>query len=97
MRPALMRTLRRYPLLLFFGISYGLTWAYELVTFVALGRRPIGLLIVPALLGPSVATWTATALIDGREGLQRLLRRYVRWRVSPCLDCKRDTDGWLAL
>jgi membrane protease YdiL (CAAX protease family) len=76
-----MRTLRRYPLFLFFGISYGLTWAYELVMFVALGRRPNGLLIVPALLGPSVATWTATALIGGRDGFHRLLHRYVQWRV----------------
>jgi len=76
-----MRALRGYPLVMFFGISYGLTWTYELVMFVALGRRPIGLLIVPALLGPSVAAWTATALIDGREGFQRLLHRYVQWRV----------------
>jgi uncharacterized protein len=83
MTPSVMRALRRHPLVLFFGISYGIRWAYELVVFVILGRRPIGLLIVPALLGPSVAAWTATALIDGREGIERLRRRYVRWRVPP--------------
>jgi uncharacterized protein len=40
-------------------------------------------LIAPAsLLGPSVAAFIVTGATEGRAGIGRLLRRFVRWRVG---------------
>jgi len=73
-----MRNLaRRHPILTFIALAYALSWAY----WIPLALR--GVLITPGgsvthfpgLLGPAVAAYLTTALIDGWAGVGRLTGR----------------------
>ena len=75
----LTQSLRRYPLVTFFVLAYGLTW----IVWVP---RVLG--DVPFLVGrawtwaPAVAALVATAIVGGRAGLRDLGSRLIRWRVG---------------
>jgi len=78
--------MRRRPLLCFFLLTFGLTWAYELTVYrsmitpgFSLGALLLGLGFT---LGPTVAAYFMTAVTHGRIGVIALLRRYVLWRVG---------------
>ncbi len=78
----LVQLMRQHPLLFYFLITFGLTWAYELLVFGIL-RLPfdwIWLLLLT--LGPTLAAFLMTAVTQGRAGILQLLRRYVLWRVG---------------
>jgi len=87
----LRRLIKRYPLLIFFVLAYGLTWPFMVVD--ALGswsvipfRIPMtGLGIVVALLGgygPTFAALIAVGVTSGKEGILGLLSRLLVWRVG---------------
>lgn len=66
----LTSTIKRYPLVTFFGVAYALSWVPSLFEAHA---------ILP--LGPLFAALIMLALISGRAGILDFLRRIVQWRV----------------
>jgi uncharacterized protein len=93
----LKRLITRHPLVAFFVIAFAGAWIVTLPLVLAqngLGLLPytipeIGLVplaewfAIPAsILGPTLASFTVTAVIAGKAGLRQLLRRYVLWRVG---------------
>jgi membrane protease YdiL (CAAX protease family) len=83
----------RHPLIFYFLMAYAGTW---LITVpLALSANGVGLLpfgipngsvifvsAVWVFLGPTLAAFIVTGATEGREGIRRLLRRYVLWRVG---------------
>ena len=72
-----MPFVRRHPLVAFFGIAYGLSWAYWVPlalsgTTVFPGSTPTHF---PGLLGPAIAAFIVTALTEGRSGVITLCHR----------------------
>jgi uncharacterized protein len=81
----LVQIMRQHPLLFYFLIVFGLTWAYELLVFGVLHIPFSSSLLWPLLLtlvGPTLAAFLMTAVTQGRTGILQLLRRYVRWHVG---------------
>lgn len=93
----LKRFITRHPLLAFFVLALGLSWLVWLPLVLAqngLGLLPytlpeIGLFplsywfAVPAsILGPTLASFTVTAVAFGQADVRELLRRYAVWRVG---------------
>jgi uncharacterized protein len=88
----LRRLLTRHPLVSFFVLAYALTWLGWSPWF--LSEAGVGLLpydgeeislysnIVALVLGPTLSAFIMTAATEGREGVRRLLRRIVLWRVG---------------
>jgi uncharacterized protein len=78
----LVQIMRQHPLVFYFLIAFGLSWVYELLVFGIL-RFPFDWIWVLLLtFGPTLAAFLMTAIIQGRTGALRLLRRYVLWRVG---------------
>lgn len=97
MSSPLTRLIRRHPLIAFFVIAFAGEWIAFLPLVLAqngLGLLPytlpeIGLVplaewfTIPAsILGPTLASFTVTAIVDGTTGARELLGPYVRWRVG---------------
>src|SRR5437763_7386334 len=93
----LKRLISHHPLMAFFAIAFAGSWIATLPLVLAqngLGLLPytipeIGLVplaewfAIPAsLLGPTLASFTVTAITGGKAGVGQLLRRYVLWRVG---------------
>jgi len=93
----LKRLIIRHPLIAFFVIAFAGAWIVTLPLVLAqngLGVLPytipeIGLVplaewfAIPAsILGPTLASFTVTAITAGKAGMRQLLRRYVLWRVG---------------
>ena len=88
----LRRLLIRHPLISFFVMAYALTWLGWSPWF--LSADGIGLLpydsesisdylnTVALVLGPTLSAFIMTGVTEGREGVRRLLRRIVLWRVG---------------
>jgi len=77
------RWVRAHRLLVFVLLAYGLSWAYW-VPLVLTGQTvrlgsPVSQF--PALLGPLIAAFVVTAVVEGRAGVRDLATRMVRWRV----------------
>jgi uncharacterized protein len=83
---ALIRIVKRYPLVTFFTLAFCLTWANWLPQ--ALASRGLLSITVPDFLtvisgyGPALAAIIVTALTTGKLGLRLLFGRLVRWRVG---------------
>ena len=82
-------SLQRHPLLLFFALAFGISWAPILTIMASRGfdLSPLqgvegGLLFLAMLLGPSVSGLACTALWEGRAGLRVLGLRVLRWHVA---------------
>jgi len=77
------RWVRAHRLLTFAVLAYGLSWAYwlPLVLTGQIVRLGSAVSQFPALLGPMIAAFVVTAVIDGRAGVRDLAARMVRWRV----------------
>src|SRR3712207_5195967 len=73
---AITASVRRHPLIVFFVLSYALTW--PVIPLVSVSP----LLGFPALFGPALAAIIVSALTDGKPGLTDLLGRLTRWRVG---------------
>jgi len=88
--------LARHPLLFFFIIAYAGSWLFSLpvaLSEAGVGLLPLSSLVDPlrlyvlsttlgAYLGPVLAAFVMTGATEGREGIRRLLRRIVLWRVG---------------
>lgn len=64
-------SLKRYQLVIFFALTFIITWA----PWVTTGSGWY-------VWGPSLAGLIMTAIVGGKEGIRDLLRRAVRWRVG---------------
>jgi membrane protease YdiL (CAAX protease family) len=85
--------LARHPLISFFVMAYAFSWiawspwvlseeGVGLLSF-ELSDATSGLLNAAAiLLGPTLSAFIMTGITEGREGVRRLLRRIVLWRVG---------------
>ena len=73
----------RYPLVSFFVLAYGFSWAYWIPLALTGQRVEPGsdATYFPGLVGPAVAAWIVSAVIDGRAGVAELWARL--FRVSP--------------
>lgn len=83
--------LKQHSLLAYFILAFSISWLFELpvvLSHAGLGWLPYN---VPPLLansspgvplGPTGAAFILTALLEGKVGVMRLLKRYVQWRVS---------------
>ena len=93
----LKRLIRGHPLLAFFVIAFAGEWIVTLPLVLAqngLGLLPytipeIGLIplaywfsVLASIAGPTLASFTVTAVTTGKGGMRQLLRRYVLWRVG---------------
>src|SRR3712207_1705038 len=74
--------LKRHPLIAFFLLAYALSWWPWILQALGVLDGPI------AGFGPFLAALVVLALVEGRQGVGRLLRRMVRWRVA---------SGWYAV
>jgi hypothetical protein len=74
-----MSFVRKHPVVVFFALAYGLSWAYWLLLATAGTRIGPGSSSThfPGLLGPAVAAFTVTGLTDGKRGIVALARRCV--------------------
>src|SRR6266571_5648901 len=78
----LVQSMRQHPLLFYFLIAFGLTWAYEVLVFGVLHTPLSELWAMLFTFGPMLAAFLMTAATQGRAGILQLLRRFVRWRVG---------------
>src|SRR5215213_8518017 len=95
-QPASVSPLRgpliRHPLVSFFTLAYALTWLAWSPWF--LSESGVGLLpydaggisdylnTVALIVGPTLSAFIMAGVTEGREGVRRLLRRIVLWRVG---------------
>jgi membrane protease YdiL (CAAX protease family) len=77
----LVQMMRRHPLLCYFLIALGFSWAYELIVYgiLHLPEASIGRAFI---LGPTFAAFLMMAITEGKPGVRCLLRRCVLWRVG---------------
>ncbi len=82
---------KRYSVLLYFSLTFALSWSGVLVIIGRSGELPASMAelqkllpvaIVGMLVGPSVAGILLTGLVYGKEGLRALLSRMRKWRVG---------------
>jgi membrane protease YdiL (CAAX protease family) len=85
--------LARHPLVFFFLIAYAGAWLVEapvVLSATGTGLLPFTLprtvqvlaLAAATFTGPTLSAFVMTGVIEGRAGINRLLRRYVLWRVK---------------
>src|SRR5215204_6305811 len=83
--------LARHPLVSFFVIAFAGTWLFKLpyvLSEYGAGllptRSPVLLWTSPVsiFMGPFLAAFVMTGITEGREGVGRLLRQLVLWRVG---------------
>jgi uncharacterized protein len=74
--------LARFPLTAFFIVAVLISWVVVLVV-VRLGLPATMWTIVAITLGPTVAAIVMTAVLEGAEGVRRLLGPLILWRVDP--------------
>jgi membrane protease YdiL (CAAX protease family) len=94
---SLRRLIAGHPLLAFFTLAFAGEWIVMLplilaqngmgvlpYTLPAVGPYPLSYYFaaVAALFGPTLASFTVTAVTTGPAGVRQLLRRYVLWRVG---------------
>src|SRR5437763_3824306 len=72
--------LARYPVVLFFLLSFVLTWGYFWLIWAPLGL-PHSLIALGGF-GPAVSAFLVLAATSGKPGVLRLLRSIVHWRVG---------------
>ena len=78
-----VKLLRRYPLISYFVMAYAISWFYVIVFEIIWPLPDTIVTDVPLLFGPVVAGFVMSAVVAGRPGVNRLVRRLVLWRVSP--------------
>lgn len=85
--------MRQHPIAAYFMIAFAITWALH--TPMVLGRNGLGifsyevpmalfviLFILGAMAGPTLGAFLVTNALEGKEGRQKLFRRYRQWRVG---------------
>lgn len=72
---------RRHPMIAFFALAYGISWAMLLALYGLLGL-PAALVILLQTLGPTLAALVMAGVLEGPAGRGRLLARVRIWRVA---------------
>src|SRR5215510_12432124 len=80
--------LRAYSIPAYFAIAFAISWAAVLLIVAPTGApgsssdvsKLIGFAFVAMLLGPSIASLSLTATLDGTTGMRALFGRFARWR-----------------
>lgn len=87
---SLTATLRRWPLVSYFAITFLLSWG-GLFLVAGFSGLPLGgggaasqtvLFSLPLIAAPAIAGILMTLAMDGRAGLRELVRRLTQWRVE---------------
>ena len=96
-RRGIKALLARYPLVFYFIIAYGFAWLTELPLVLSKDgsgllsyRWPLGLyahIAIASFVGPFLSAFIMTGITEGREGVARLVRRMVLWRVALAGTC----------
>lgn len=70
-------------LILFFGLSFGVTWAVWVPAALAShGMTSFQLDPIVGSFGPFIAAVVTTAIYDGRAGFSRIFQALLKWRVG---------------
>jgi uncharacterized protein len=70
-------SVRRHPLGAFVLLAYLFSWSYWIPIALTGGHGTH----FPGLLGPMVAAFVVTTIVDGRRGIRQLVARMFRWNV----------------
>ncbi|WP_165945349.1 CPBP family intramembrane glutamic endopeptidase [Micromonospora sp. KC723] len=76
------RAIARRPMTWFFVLAFAPAWAYELICVIVFRLPLMPWMIAAPFLGPTAAAFVVTHAVEGREGVRRLLRDLIRWRVA---------------
>jgi len=79
----LLSIMQNHPIFCYFLIAYVITWGGGF-PYIVLWHHydpPIWVIVLLAL-GPTISSFIMTAATEGKVGVGKLLRSYVRWRVS---------------
>src|SRR5687767_1330757 len=87
---SLSKAIQHHPLLAYFALAFGITWAGTLAVVWPTGvpgrgpdiARLLPLVALAMLAGPSVAGLAVTAVVERRGSLRALLSRFSRWRLG---------------
>ena len=79
--PGVEELIVSHPVIAFFALAYGISWAMLLVLYGLLGL-PSALVILLQTLGPTLAAVVVAGALEGRAGPRRLLSRVRIWRVA---------------
>jgi membrane protease YdiL (CAAX protease family) len=81
--------LERHPLIGYFALAYGISWAGIVIVLASTGfdlanlrQLDTGFIFVLMLLGPSTSGLVMTVHLAGRAGLRQLWLSLVRWQVG---------------
>jgi membrane protease YdiL (CAAX protease family) len=78
----------QHDLILFYVMTFAFSWILWLsVAILGIPTAPGAILVLIGAFGPSVTSIVLVALIDGRTGLQGLLKRVCLWRVGVAWYC----------
>jgi membrane protease YdiL (CAAX protease family) len=79
------RLIQHHPLASFFVMAYAISWLLWMPLVVTGGGTPTGLRLLLTLLGslvPSAVAILLVAVLHGKAGVRKLLRRLLLWRVG---------------
>ncbi|WP_165422918.1 CPBP family intramembrane glutamic endopeptidase [Ktedonosporobacter rubrisoli] len=76
----LVESMKRHPVVWFFGITLSFTWIYELLIFGIL-KLPMYYL-VPGGYGPTLTAIFLTIMTSGRTGIRNIAQRCLYWRTG---------------
>ncbi|GAY15000.1 CPBP family intramembrane glutamic endopeptidase [Mycobacterium sp. shizuoka-1] len=86
----MLELLRARPLVSFFVLAYSVTWLLwapvvigGVPAFSATTHTPSWYALPAVVVGVTGTAFVMTAVTQGRDGVRRMLRRLVRWRVGP--------------
>ena len=83
---SLRQVMRRHPLAFYFLMAYTFSWImvlpYILSVWGLLPKYFILAFYLNPFVGPFLAAFIMTRIVDGKAGSQRLLRRFLIWRVD---------------
>jgi membrane protease YdiL (CAAX protease family) len=79
--PGVAALIASHPVIAFFALAYGFSWAILLVLYGLLGL-PAALVILLQTLGPTLAALVTARVLEGPAGPRRLLARVRIWRVA---------------
>jgi len=68
-------------LIAFFGIAYLLTWSTWIPVFLNPDRFPRQIVFI-GLFAPAISALTVAGLVNGRQGMWAVLKRYFIWNVN---------------
>jgi membrane protease YdiL (CAAX protease family) len=80
MRDEIKNPIQRHPILFFYVITFGLSWAVLLIDFLYFHNNWTVQWI--AVLFPALTALLMTYFLDGRADLERLIKRLFIWRVN---------------